>query len=369
MARKGENIYKRKDGRWEGRYKKGRKTNGQIKYGYIYGKTYTDVKHRLYAYKLKYQQLIQINGSSVLSYEEWGLLWLTQRQSTIKPSTYSTYFYKLKNYVFPVIGSYSLNQLSPANLQKLVNHWQEQSLKPTTIHVLYQIVKKSLLDATLQGYLLQTPCTNIHLPRKSHHKVLALTFSEQKSLEHVAKKSPLHKGLPILLALHTGMRIGEIAALKWTDINWNKRIINVSQTYQRLPIGFGKQRTSLLLDQSKTTGSIRLIPIGANLYKYLKRWAKRSQSAYVCSKKSYPAEPRLLTYYFHKIRQKCELTSIHFHQLRHTFATRCIEAKADIVSVSRLLGHASSQTTLDIYTDSLLETRQLIINRMNQLVC
>lgn len=368
MVRKGENIYKRKDGRWEGRYKKGRKPNGQLKYGYIYGSTYTEVKHRLYTYKLKYHQFIQLHGESAVSYEEWGLIWLTNCQYSIKASTYSTYLYKLKKYVFPRIGNYSMNEINTQIVQQLITNWQMEGFKPSTIHVLYQIVKKSFNDALVQGLLIQNPCKNIKLPKIQRSQVKALTPSEQKNIERIAKSEPLYKGLPILLALHTGMRIGEIAALKWTDIDWNKRLIHVTHTFQRLPIGVKNNRTSLSLDQSKTESANRVIPIGTNLYKYLKRWKKRTDSPFVCSQKMYPAEPRLLTYYFHKIRKKCGLFSTHFHQLRHTFATRCIEVQADIASVSSLLGHASTQTTLDIYTDSFLETRQRVIEKMTQAV-
>ena len=365
MARRGENIYKRKDGRWEGRYKKGRKGNGQLKYGYIYGKTYKDVKHRLYSYKLKYNHLIQLHGESALQYEEWSLLWLTQQQEIIKTSTYSAYLYKLQRYVFPTIGQVPLNQLNSETIQQLVNAWQLQGLKATTIHVLYQIIKKSLNEAMEQRQIIQTPCTKIRLPKKKKPAVQALTKKEQKEIENHAKEVPLHKGLSVLLALHTGMRIGEIAALKWTDIDLENRLIHVKQTFQRLPIGCGSQRTQLQLDRSKTESSNRVIPIGFNLYKYLKKWQKKAPGPYVCSNKERPSEPRLLTYYFHKIRKNCGLPSIHFHQLRHTFATRCIESNADIASVSRLLGHTSTQTTLDVYTDSMMETRKQVIDQMN----
>jgi len=365
MSRKGENIYKRKDGRWEGRYKKGRKANGQLKYGYIYGKTYTEVRHQLYAYKLRYSHLIELYGEGAIFYEEWGILWLTQQQSVIKASTYSTYVYKLKKYVFPFIGKTPLNQLTNQTIQLLIYDWQKSGLQATTIHVLYQIVKKSLKEAVIHQHLMQSPCVTILLPKKKRAQANALTKDEQKKLENTAKRLPSHKGLPILLALHTGMRIGEIAALKWSDIDLTNRLIHVKQTFQRLPIGIGSKKTQLHLGQSKTESSNRLIPISVHLYKYLKRGKKRAKGVFVCSAKEHPAEPRLLTYYFHQIRKACGLVTTHFHQLRHTFATRCIESKGDIASISRLLGHTSTQTTLDIYTDSMLETRKLVIEGMN----
>ena len=366
MPRKGENIYKRKDGRWEGRYKKGRKENGQLKYGYIYGKTYGDVKHRLYTYKQKYQTLIQLQGEAAISYEEWAFSWLNHHQRVLKSSTYHTYVYKLTHYIFPLIGQVPLNELMDEKIQLIIETWQNQGLKATTIHVLYQILKKSLNEAYDQRKILQVPCQRIQLPKKKRNKGKALSKPHQIKLEKEAKTLPFYQGLPVLLALHAGLRIGEIAALHWDDINLDQRTIHVRRTYQRVPLLHMEERTQLVLDQAKTEGSDRTIPMTHTLYKYLKRWKKKAPGSFVCSNKQKPTEPRVLTYYFHKLRRKCDLFLVNFHQLRHTFATRCIEAKGDVASVSRLLGHTSTQTTLDIYTDSFLESRQQVIQQMEQ---
>lgn len=367
MSRKGENIYKRKDGRWEGRYKKGRKENGQLKYGYLYGPTYRDVKERLYAYKVKYQTLIQLNGESAISYEEWSARWLFRQQAQLKVSTYSTYVYKMTQYILPTIGKHSLNQLTSYSIQEMIDTWVQRGLKSTTIHVLYQIVKKSLSDAWIQNLICQTPCVNILLPKKKKTRAQALSRKEQVQLEKEAKKVPLYKGLPVLLALDAGLRIGEIAALKWENIDFDRRLIHIRKTYQRITLGIGKRKTQLILDQSKTEESSRTIPMSIMLYKYLKKWVKKSPSMFVCSKKSTPSEPRLLTHYFHTIRRKIDLVTIHFHQLRHTFATRCIEANGDVSTVSRLLGHASSKMTLEVYVDSFLDSQKSVIQKMENL--
>lgn len=366
MPRKGENIYKRKDGRWEGRYKKGRKENGQLKYGYIYGKTYGDVKHRLYTYKVKYQTLIQLKGETAIAYEDWAFSWMNQNQQKLKSSTYYTYLYKLTHYIFPQIGHIPLNELDDATIQQMIDAWQRQGLKATTIHVLYQILKKSLNEAYSQRKILHVPCQRIQLPKKKRNKGKALSKHHQSHLEKEAKSLPLFQGLAVLLALHAGLRIGEIAALHWEDIDLEQRTIHVHRTYQRIPLIQMVGRTQLILDQAKTEGPNRTIPMTHTLYRYLKKWKRKASSPFVCSNKEKPAEPRVLTYYFHKLRKKCELFWVNFHQLRHTFATRCIEAKGDVASVSKLLGHTSTQTTLDIYTDSFLESRQLVIQQMEQ---
>lgn len=366
MPRKGENIYKRKDGRWEGRYKKGRKENGQLKYGYLYGKTYNQVKQDLYKFKVKYQTNANLQDDCSLSYENWGILWLSQQKNYIKISTYSTYEYKLKKYVFPYIGDVWLNQITREKIQSLIDIWQNQGLKASTIHVIYQIVKKTTQVAFEQQIIYQLPCQKIYLPKKKKAHPKSLTRQDQHVLEKKVKSLPLYKGLPVLLALNAGLRIGEISALQWKDIDFDKRLIHVQQTLQRIPSPSKKKKTQLKFDSSKTESSNRIIPISVSLYKYLKKWRRKSSGSYVCSRSSKPLEPRLLTYYFHQIRKSCNFNNIHFHQLRHTFATRCIESNGDVASVSKLLGHSSIQTTLDVYTDSLLESRQRVIVQMDK---
>lgn len=245
MSRRGENIYKRKDNRWEGRYKKGRKSNGQLKYGYIYGKTYGEVKERLYAFKLKYQTLIQLQGECAITYEEWGRIWLKQQQFTIKPSTHSAYLYKLTRYVFPIIGKTALNQITKQTIQTVIDKWQEQLLQPSTIQVLYQIMKKSLKDAHEQQQLLTLPCQNIRLPKKRKPSVKALSTLEQQQLEKQVKALPLHKGLPVLLALNAGLRIGEVSALRWEDIDLNNRMIYVKKLTNDYQLLGPKQKHNL----------------------------------------------------------------------------------------------------------------------------
>ncbi|MGH1648392.1 site-specific integrase [Enterococcus gilvus] len=361
MPKRGENIYKRKDLRWEGRYKKGIKENGKIHYGYVYGKSYKEVKEKLYYYKLIYQEVFQQNGSSAQTYEEWVYQWLEERKKTLKESTYATYFYKLKRYVFPHIGSHPLNQLTEETIQQLIDTLIDQKLHASTIHVIYQVVKKSLKDAITKKKIYQQPCQNVLLPKKQQTSIRSLATEEENKLEITAKQQPLTKGLPILLALYAGLRIGEISALKWSDINFKAKTIHVTQSYQRIPLQQETQKTTLVFTSAKSKQSIRVIPIARNLYKWLKKGARKATGPYVCSLRELPQEPRQITYSFHQIVTKCGLSNIHFHQLRHTFATRCIEANASITAVSAILGHASTQMTLDVYTDADLHSRQQAI--------
>lgn len=364
MPKKGENIYKRKDQRWEGRYKKGRKENGTIQYGYIYGKSYSEVKERLYVLKVNHQSVIERNGESAMTYESYCLDWLAKRQIILNKSTYATYLYKLKKYVFPYIGGVPLNQITKETIQTLIQKWVDHSLQPSTIHVTYQIMKKPLYEAYQDEKINRFPCKNILLPKKSREKVSSISRIEEKHVEEQAKKSSFVDGIPVLLALKAGLRIGEIAALKWEDIDFKRRLLQVKHTFQRIPGTNAQNKSELLFAPAKTTNSVRMIPIGANLFKWLKKGYKKSNSPYVCSESSYPRKPRLITYHFHQLLKKCGVTNIHFHQLRHTFATRCMESQGNVAAISALLGHASTQMTLDTYTDAdIVSLKETILRK------
>lgn len=363
--RKGENIYLRKDGRWEGRYSKGRKSNGKIKYGYVYGKSYTEVRQKIFPLRIQYHTIQQVQGFANETFEEWASYWLSYVQHDVKPSTFSSYYYKMNNYVLPMIKDVPLNELSLEQGKKILQNINGKLAK-STIQVIFRILNKCLNYAKKCGKIFSNPFSNLQLPKAKKTKVSALTRSEQKKLMSTALAEKNGSGILVLLALHSGMRIGEISALRWSDIDFDSGLIHVNNTYQRIGISQGKQKTQLVFASSKTEASIRVIPIGRTLKKLLIDHKKGSTGEFVFSTNGQPCEPRLLTYHFHKIRLKADLSQIHFHQLRHTFATRCLESKGDISSVSALLGHASTQMTLDTYVNALLEQRYQVIARMEQ---
>lgn len=365
MCRRGENIYRRKDGRWEGRYPIGREVTGKLKYRSIYGHSYQEVKQRLYPLRVKFTSVIDTKGNCTTPFYHWSLLWLDHIQVKIKRSTYSSYRYKLEKYILPYIGEQSLNQLTLGQLQDLVNTWEKANHSVTTIHLHFQIIKRCLEYAVRKGFLVSNPSYEVTLPKKQKQPIHSLNKREQKCLEQVARLEPNYKGLPILISLQAGLRIGEISALKWENIDLKNGIMKIEQTYQRIQLFQGESRkTQLILQDAKTASSKRKIPLTNELIKRLKEKKRKSESSFVFSTNSHPCEPRLLSYHFQRLIKKAKLTKKHFHQLRHTFATRCLERNHDISSISALLGHASTQMTLDIYADSLMEQREAVIHSL-----
>lgn len=353
---KGENIYYRKDGRWEGRYAIGRKSNGRLKYGYVYGKTYQRVKEKLHPLKQQANRMIELYGKSLMTYSEWVTQWKKEICMSVKVSTYSDYCYKLSRYLLPHLGTTPLYQVTSERIQEIIDIFMKERLSPSSIQIIHCLLKKTLNDAKKQGLLYHNPCDAVKLPKRKIQKIRALTLEQQKSLLEVADKSKDDKSKAAVLALNTGMRIGEIAALKWSDVDFNRGIISINQTCNRVKSG-EHQRTIVNYDAVKSTASHRIIPMNQKVLTLLKRLKEKSEAEFVFSIGDKGCEPRVLTYHFHQLRKQAKLENIHFHQLRHTFATRCLEAKVGITSVSALLGHASTKMTLDVYSDSMLEER------------
>lgn len=365
MPRRGDNIYKRKDGRWEGRYHIGRKSNGRLRYGYVYGKSYNEVKEKIGPLRKKMALLAHYHLVGGMTYLEWTNMWMVEVEDTVKESTFSSYCYKIQHYLLPHLAEVSLSEITEKRLQEMVKFWQEDGLSVGTIKLLIGLLKRILTSAESKGKIAKNPCKEIKLPKGKKKKVRALAKLEQKRLEKVVEKEESDKGLPAVLAMHTGMRIGEIAALKWENVLFDQNIILVESTYQRVSVA-GTNQTVLHYGPVKSESSQRVIPMSDKIRKDLQKQKLKSDSEFVFSVNGKPCEPRLLTYHFHQLRKKAKLEKVHFHQLRHTFATRCLESGADIPSVSALLGHSSTQMTLDIYSDSMLEQRIVAISSMER---
>lgn len=181
--RRGENIYHRKDGRWEGRYVKGRTLNGKVKYGYVYGRTLKEVRERLYPLKIQYQTYQEVRGMVSISFEEWCQYWLDIIRMEVKPTTYSNYKYKMTAYVLPIIGETSLNELTEKSGQKLLTALAEKKLRRSTIRVIFRIVLQCLNEAKRKSYITENCFSNIKSPKDKKQKISALNRKEQQFLE------------------------------------------------------------------------------------------------------------------------------------------------------------------------------------------
>lgn len=361
MARRGENIYKRKDGRWEGRYIKGRQQNGKIHYGYIYGYKYSEVKNQLILTKYEKQTS---NSKNLVPYEgqllDWSNYWLeTFVRPRVKSSTYASYRNKMDVHVLSRIGSIKLQKLKQADIDSLLKNMAE-TLKASSIRSIFSVLKNCLSKALSLNLLIENPCSGLELPKTRKKTVQALSIKDQAKL--VKEINANQKFFSIMLALQTGLRIGEICGLKWEDIDFENNTLGVNRTVLRIQTEVKSGRKTEIVEVTpKSNNSQRKIPITKSLKKKLLELQKISTSDYVISNKKKALEPRTIAYRFQIIRKKIGLENFSFHSLRHTFATRCLEAGGNIATISSLLGHSSTKMTLDCYTNSFFtEERQLV---------
>lgn len=367
MPKRGENIYKRKDGRWEGRYVKDRTTTGKVLYGSIYGKTYREVKQQLVIVKTMYRREQHKSILFKESYASWIKLWLgTKVKMQVKSTTYSNYNRLIDKHIIPQLGNYLLEELDEKLVQNFVHSLQECKLSAGSIRNIFNIVNKSLKEAQYQGYLSINPCERIQLPKNSKATVKALNLQQQKRLEKVSFNDTFCS--PVILSLYSGMRIGEISGLKWSDIDFESNLIYVRRTISRISNEHSLvSKTKLIEGTPKTYHSVRQIPLANNLKSYLLEKKKLATADYVITSGNKIAEPRTINYRFKKMIKAAEIPDINFHILRHTFATRCLERGVDIASLSKILGHQSVKMTLDTYTDSLFETRRQAMKTIDAL--
>ncbi|MGL6199170.1 MAG: tyrosine-type recombinase/integrase [Lachnospiraceae bacterium] len=370
MSRKGENIFHRRDGRWEGRYQKGRKADRSILYGYIYGKSYQEVKDKLIELKYIYRQddktkkkAVVFNGTVLdFSNEYMGMV----KISDIKQSTYANYNSMMEIHIRPYLGNRKLTALTVDDISEFVVCLKQKGLGSGAIHSVVDLLKRMLNDAVKKEHLLENPCEEVALPKIKKEKIEPLTPYEQKQLEKVAFQNK--NGISVILALYTGMRIGEVSGLKWSDIDFVTGVIHVQRTIQRVSGGNGKKKTEVLVDTPKSDSSNRLIPMIPKIKKLLFDLRSRVKSEFVVPCKGKFAEPRVIRARYKVMVEKAGLRYVTFHTLRHTFATRGMEVHMDAPALSSSLGHSSIKMTLDVYTASVLEQRIISMNLLDPLL-
>ena len=362
MPHKGENIYQRKDGRWEGRYIRGRKENGGALYGYVYGKSYGDCrKKRLSAIASVPQHMSECK----LTAKELFDAFLADRTPHVKPSTIYHYSYVIQRYFRPAFGSQRVDRLTAKKLQTFLCGLRvgEKPLSAKSVHDI-GILLRSALRFGVRELGVDKAVTDFQIPASSSPHIDV--FSEQElqklALFCINHPSPLNVG--ILLALNTGLRLGEICALRWSDLDFANRTLKINRTVQRVNMG-GK--TALTVGEPKTERSKRTVTVPADMMKLLTAMYERSaKHGYIFgARPDCPLEPRTCQRHFKSVLKSCGLEDRNFHVTRHTFATRCVEKGGDVRTLSELLGHANIQTTLRLYVHPSEEHKRQLVEQIS----
>lgn len=354
MPRRGENIYKRKDGRWEGRYKCGYDDTGKARYRSVYAKTYQEVREKLQKLKLTVVDYISSGKRTV---GELFNEWLTAVKLKVKLSTYACYQVKINKHILPVFGGLAYEKLTVSSIHEFIESKLKKGLSVKYVSDIV-IVFKSMAKYVSRVHGYANPLKNVVLPQKEKKDMKLLSKSEQEKLCRFVLNKPDNTKLGILLSYYTGLRIGEVCGLKWCDIDLNKGIFKVRRTVQRIYVN---SSTKLTIDTPKSKSSVREIPLPKFLIEILRNF-KSDDSAFILSGKENPTDPRTLQYRFKSLLKKADLPSINYHSLRHMFATNCIALGFDVKTLSEILGHATVETTLNRYVHSSMERKMTCMN-------
>ena len=364
---KGENIFKRKDGRWEARYIKGRELSGKIRYGFCYGKTYREAKQKVTKCKAALVGGAPAPGVSSrhrLSYycDEW----LRLRKPKVKESTYIKYDTALEKYIKPKLGGCLPLGISSGLIDDFSGELLfEDELAPKTVHDVLAVLH-GVLKYTASFFPGTFPAIEIHYPKLCKKEMRVLSRAEQaRFISYLLEDMDCCK-FGVLLTLFTGIRIGELCALQWKNISLEEKTIRIGATLQRLrdTASAGQARTRIVIGPPKSDTSVRTIPITDYTAALCRQMDPHNPAAYVLTGTDRFAEPRTLQYKMEKYTRDCGLEGVHFHTLRHTFATRAVEVGFEIKSLSEILGHATTAITLNRYVHSSMILKRDNMNKL-----
>lgn len=353
VPRKGENIFKRKDGRWEARYVKGYDVYGRQQYGSIYGKNYLEVKNKRANFLLNYKINKEENPENKLLFKDKIMQWLKFQKLSVKITTYTYYSNVVNKYIIPFLGNTLLDLLTEDSIINFVTQLNSKfNLKDTTVREIVTILMQVLKYCNKN--------IKIKLPKIKKKEIHTLNYNEKRELENYILNNINNYSIGILISLYTGLRIGELCALQWKDVNLNTGIISITKTLTRIS-NFDTQlpKTKLIIIDAKTNNSIRQIPVSKNLITLLNNIKhNQPEDNYVLTSNSNFIDPRNFYNQYKRIMKKCNLGQYNFHALRHTFATTCTEKGLDPKSLSEILGHSDIRITLSLYVHPNMELKQ-----------
>lgn len=357
MPKRGENIYKRKDGRWEGRYIRGRSPSGRAEYGYVYAGSYRECR-------AKRQKCLDACreapvATSLLTLNQAAERFLADKQDDLKRSTLARYTYVLEHYIQPVLGAVLLSQLTANQISEFLRRLQKNGLSGKSARDV-GVLLKSILRYSAKKLDCPSPGMTVELPAYRRKQIDIFYPDEIRRLAQMIMDEPTTTGIGILLTLNTGLRLGELCALQYKDIDLRNGVVHVRKTVQRIRSG---DRTSLMVLPPKSDSARRTIPLPGDMTALLQKLVQSRPNGenYLLTGKNVPMEPRTMQYQYRALLKAAGIPYRNFHTLRHTYASRCVERGIDVKSLSEMLGHADVRTTLQVYVHSSLEHKMRVI--------
>lgn len=370
MARHGENIRKRTDGRWEGRYKAFDETRGRYVYRSVYGSTYEMVKEKLSISRLcltdtaiRENQAQTEKGCAerdtrscvTVLFSQAAQEWLADIANKRKYSTYVKYETVYRTHLAGIIGFCQLSNTATSEIQaKIFDHLSEAMLSESLQKSICGIANQILVFAS-RKYSVSIPTLVKPEIKQKNKPIRTFSKAEQAKLLSGIYGDLNPFKIALLLCLYTGLRLGELCALKWTDFDLKNMSMTVSRTVQRIAAQDSVTKTILLETAPKSDGSQRTIPLTAEIMELL---ARLNQSLPYVFGGDKPLEPRTMQYRFKKLLKETDIGDRNFHILRHTFATNCVENGMDVKALSEILGHSDVKITLNRYVHPTMESKR-----------
>ena len=352
------NLYYRKDGRWEGRISRGKKKNGKRKFQYIISRNKEDVISRINMIRQSEQNYQSCYKTLDTVFYEW----FNTVKYHIKESTASNYRMKAEKHILPSFGEKLIDSITQKDIYNFIDQKRKDRLSDRYIADIIILIK-GIFKYSVKTYHIFNPMEGLVLPKRKNTEIQLLDSSEQSKLQEYISKNQNLGTLGTALSYSTGIRIGELCALQWKDIDFEKRILTVRKTIQRIQCKGGEKRTKLIITDPKSDSSKRKIPIPDCIMSFLYQF-KGNPDDYLLSGFEKPIEPRTMQYRFSRILKNAKLPSVHFHALRHIFASTCVKLGFDIKTLSEILGHSSVEITLNRYVHSSFEQKKEYMKRL-----
>ncbi len=299
-----------------------------------------------------------------MQYQEWLRTWLSLYvQPTVKIRTFEKYEQVVRVRIIPQFGECELEDLTGEILQQFVLSLCEK-LSVSSVNSVVTVLRKSLKTAQRFGRVKTCQAEHIVRPKAQEKRVQCFTIAEQRKMETYVMQAKKPKMFGVLICLYTGLRIGELLALEWTDIDMQKGLLYVNKSCH-----FGKNKKGeyvRIVESPKTAQSYRVIPLPKALVAHLKTHKKQYSSPYVVQHKGKPISPRSFQNSFSLMLKKLRISHKGFHSLRHTFATRALESGMDVRTLSEILGHKNPTITLYRYCHSLIEHKREMMNKLGR---
>ena len=295
---------------------------------------------------------------------EVAVLWKKDKQQYVKQSTIAAYALILENHILPVFGDKV--QLTEADVQAFALKKLQDGLSQKTVKDVLIVLKMIQKFGAKNGDLPFVEWSVKFPTEQTKQELEVLSINNQKRIMQYAIDNFTFRNLGIYICLSTGIRIGEVCALKWGDINIATETISINRTIERIYMIDGEKRhTEVVIGTPKTKNSLREIPMSKELLKIVRPLKKVMNDEYfILTNEAKPTEPRTYRNYYKQLLKQLGIPDLKFHGLRHSFATRCIESQCDYKTVSVILGHANISTTLNLYVHPNMEQKKKCINQM-----